>query len=79
MKFTRLVDKFEKLASKHEQGSKIKPEKLGKLQQMLVDKQSRYQVKLEATTDPNKRKKLATRLKVVAAQIEKVKQISPAD
>ncbi len=79
MKFTRLVDKFEKLASRHEQGSVVGPEKLGKLQQLLIDKKSRYEVKLEATEDPNKRKKLETRLKVVTAQIEKAKQISPAD
>ncbi len=78
MKFTRLIDKFEKLASKHEHGSRIEPEKLGKLQQLLIDKRSRYETRLAATTDPNKRKKLETRLKVVAAQIEKSKQISPA-
>ncbi|MCP4186404.1 MAG: hypothetical protein GY763_02255 [Gammaproteobacteria bacterium] len=78
MKFTRLVDKFEKLAIKHGQGSRIKAEKLGKLHQLLVDKKSRYEVKLAATTDPGKRTKLETRLKVVAAQIEKSKQISPA-
>ncbi len=76
MKYTRLVDEVEKLTSKHELGSRIEPEKLGELQQLLTDKKSRYEDKLAETTDPEKHKKLITRLKVVAAQIEKAKQIS---
>ena len=78
MKFTRLVDKCERLISKHKQGSQIKPVKLGKLQQLLGAKKSRYETKLEAAMEPDKRKKLEARLKVVIAQIEKSKQISPA-
>ncbi|MCP3688332.1 MAG: hypothetical protein GY784_07955 [Gammaproteobacteria bacterium] len=79
MKYTRLVDEVEKLASKHEQGSSIEPEKLGALQQLLTDKKSRYEDKLALTTDTEKHKKLVARLKVVTAQIEKAKQISFAD
>ncbi len=79
MKFSRLVEKFEKLISKHEQGSHIKPQKLGKLQQLLGDKRTRYQAKLDLTQDPEKRKKLETRLKVVDAQLEKSKQLPLAD
>ena len=79
MKFSRLVGKFEKLVGKHEKGSPIKPQKLSKLQQLLDDKKSRYQAKLETTQDPEKRRKLETRLKVVNAQLEKSKQLPIAD
>ena len=48
MKFSTLVGKFEKLVSKHEKGSRIKPQKLSKLQQLLGDKRTRYQAKLDA-------------------------------
>ncbi len=75
MKFSTLVDKFEKLVSKHEQGSSIKSKKLSKLQQLLEDKKTRYLAKLDTTQDSEKRKKLETRLKVVNAQLEKSKQL----
>ena len=75
MKFSQLVGKFEKLVQKHEKGSRIKPEKLNKLQQLLEEKKSRYQAKLDATDDPGKRKKLETRLRVVNAQLEKSKHL----
>jgi len=75
MKFNRLVGKFESLVNKAEQGSKIKSEKLIKLQQLLDTKKTRYESKLEATQDPEKRRKLETRLKVVAAQLEKLKKL----
>ena len=75
MKFSELADKFEKLVHKHEKGKPIKPGKLNKLQQLLVEKKSRYQAKLDATDDPNKREKLERRLRVVNAQLEKSKQL----
>ncbi len=77
MKFTRLVDKFNKLVNKQGQGTYIKPERLEKLQWLLADKKSRYEAKLDTTQDPEKRNKLELRLKVVNAQIEKSKRISP--
>ena len=76
MKFTRLVDKFNKLVNKQEQGTYIKPERLEKLQQLLTDKKSRYEAKLETTQDPEKRTKLEIRLKVVNAQLEKSKHLA---
>ena len=76
MKFSKLVEKFEKLAGKHKQGSAIKPDKLDKLRQLLSDKKSRYQKKLEATDDPDKRQKLERRLRVVSAQLDKLKRLS---
>ena len=79
MKFSRLVEEFEKYVSKKSLGKRIKPEKLLKLRQLLVDKKSRYEAKLEATQDAGKRKKLETKLKVVGAQIEKSKKLSDAD
>ncbi|MCP4874879.1 MAG: hypothetical protein GY896_05295 [Gammaproteobacteria bacterium] len=79
MKFRRLVDKFEKLTRKHEQGSNIKPRKLENLQQLLEQKRSRYQAKLEATEDPDKRKNIETRLKVVDAQLEKSRQLGSSN
>lgn len=75
MKFTELVDRFDKLVQKHEKGKRIKPKKLNKLQQLLDDKKARYQSKLDATKDPGKRKKLETRLRVVNAQLEKSKHL----
>jgi transcriptional regulator with XRE-family HTH domain len=75
MKFSRLIGKFESLVNKLEQGSSVIPEKLEKLQQLLDAKKARYNSKLEATEDPKKRRKLETRLKVVAAQLEKSKKL----
>jgi hypothetical protein len=75
MKFSRLVDKFESLVNKLDQGSSIIPEKLEKLQQLLEAKITRYEAKLAATEDPEKRRKLETRLKVVAAQLEKSRKL----
>jgi hypothetical protein len=76
MKFTRLVDEFEKLVNKHERGRKIKSRKLAQLQQLLDDKRLGYQARLEGLKDPGKRKKLETRLRVVEAQLEKTRQLS---
>ena len=75
MKFSELVKKAEKLVGKHERGKRIKPKKLGKLQQLLGDKKSRYEAKLAGTDDPGKRQKLETRLRVVNAQLEKAKHL----
>ena len=75
MKFSRLTDKFESLVNKAKQGSKIKSKKLEELQQLLAAKIARYQKKHAATKDPQKRKKLETRLRVVAAQLEKSKKL----
>lgn len=75
MKFNRLVDKFESLANKLEQGSSVIPEKLEKLRQLLDAKKTRYESKLDATQDPLKRRKLETRLQVVSAQLEKLKKL----
>jgi hypothetical protein len=75
MKFSRLTDKFESLVNKLDQGNSINPEKLEKLQQLLEAKIARYETKLAATEDPEKRKKLETRLRVVAAQLEKSKKL----
>jgi hypothetical protein len=75
MKFSRLVDKFESLVNKLDQGNSIIPEKLEKLQQLLEAKITRYEAKLAATEDPAKRRKLETRLKVVAAQLEKSRKL----
>ena len=75
MKFSRLTDKFESLVNKLDQGSSIIPEKLEKLQQLLEAKILRYKSKLAVTEDPEKRRKLETRLKVVAAQLEKSRKL----
>ena len=78
MKFTKLVDKYKKLVANYEQGRHITPEKLEKLeklQQLLAEKKSRYEAKLEATQDLEKRTRLETRLKVVNAQLEKSKHL----
>lgn len=79
MKFTRLVEKYKKHVDNYEQGRRIKPGKLEKLQQLLTDKKSRYETKLEATQDPEKRTRLETRLKVVNAQLEKSKNLQSSN
>jgi hypothetical protein len=79
MKFNKLVDKFEKLLHKHEQGASIEAEKVTKLQQLLSDKRDRYQASLDTTGDEAKRKKLETRLRVVNAQLEKAKNLPSTD
>jgi len=79
MKFTKLVDKFEKLVKKHEKGVGIEVGKLTKLQQLLSDKRDRYQASLDTTEDAGKREKLETRLRVVNAQLEKSKKLSSTD
>ena len=76
MKFSKLVGKFEKLAGKLKKGKQIQPEKLQKLQQLLSAKKSRYKEELKSTNDPEKRKKLKNRLKVVAAQLKKSEKLS---
>ena len=76
MTFSRLTDKFESLVNKLDQGSSIS-EKLEKLQQLLEAKIARYEAKLAATENPEKRKKLETRLRVVTAQLEKSKNYKP--
>ncbi len=75
MKFRKLIDKFKKLIDSHEQGGHITAEKLEKLQQLLTDKKSRYESRLETTKDPGKRTQLETRMKVVNAQLEKSKNL----
>jgi len=79
MKFTRLVNKFEKHVDKLDQGKHINPRKLEELQQLLADKKSRYETRLEATLDPEKRTRLETRLNVVNAQLEKLKLLLPGN
>ncbi len=76
MKFSKLVDKFEKLLNKREQGKQFKPEKLQKLQNLLDDKKSRYEAKLATLEDPEKYKELETRLKVVKMQLDKLGNLS---
>ena len=75
MKYKTLVGKSEKLADKHSQGKSIKPGKLGKLQQLLIDKAAGYESKLESLEDSEKRQKLESRLNVVRTQIEKLAQL----
>jgi hypothetical protein len=64
MKFTKLVDKFEKLLHKHEKGDSIEVEKLTKLQQLLSDKRNRYQASLD-TTSTRSWKKLKNCLRAI--------------
>jgi len=42
---------------------------------LLSEKKSRYEAKLDATDDPDKRHKIETRLRVVNAQLEKSKHL----
>jgi hypothetical protein len=75
MKFSRLIGQVEKIVETHEKGHAVGSEELSELQQLLTEKISRYQSKLEETEDPQKREKLQARLKVVQAQLQKSKQL----
>ena len=75
MKFTKLSQKFNKLLKKQDKGKTIKPEKLEKLQQLLNEKKSRYEEKLNTELSEEKRNSLETKLKVVMAQLDKSKQL----
>jgi len=76
MKFSKLVGKAEKIVDSHEKGRPVESAELGKLQRLLDEKKVRYQKKLDATENPQKREKLQTRLKVVKAQLKKSKKLS---
>ena len=71
MKFSKLVEKAEKIAQYYQQGRQVKPGKLTKLQCLLNDKVARYEARLEEDMNKQKRQKLETRLKVVKAQLQK--------
>ncbi|HUV21178.1 MAG TPA: hypothetical protein VMZ32_05275 [Gammaproteobacteria bacterium] len=75
MKFSRLIDKVEKIADKYQQGQQIDSQKLTELQSLLSDKIARYQARLEEDMSEQKRDKLETRLKVVRAQLQKSKDL----
>ncbi len=75
MKYKKLIDKFETLVEKHEEGEKVKPGKFDKIQGLLIEKKKRYEEKLESIEDPEKRQKLQTRIKVVDAQLEKSRRL----
>jgi len=76
MKFSSLIGKAEKIVDSHAQGHPVESADLSELQRLLSEKISRYQDKLDATDDPQKRIKLQTRLKVVNAQLQKSRQLS---
>ena len=71
MKFSKLIEKAEKIAAYYQQGRQIKSGKLTKLQRLLNDKVARYEARLEEDMNELKRQKLGTRLKVVRAQLQK--------
>ncbi len=75
MKFKKLVGKAEKTLDRHDRGKRVKPEKLQQLQVMLDDKIARYEARLDAETDSDKREKLQKRLRVVRAQLQKSREL----
>ena len=76
MKFRKLIEKLEKLDIHRAEGRQIAPAKLEKLRQLLSEKQSRYEHKLAAASNPEKIQKWETRLKVVRAQLVKLQQLA---
>ena len=79
MKYKKLVEKAEKLDTSLTEGKQVIPAKLEKLQQLLSDKRARYKRKLAAAARPEKQQKWGTRLKVVSAQLEKLRQLAAGD
>lgn len=75
MKYKKLVGKVDEIAEKREQGKKVESSKIEKVRQLLTEKKARYLEKLEATEDEGKRSKLATRLRVVEAQLQKSERL----
>ena len=71
MKFSKLIEKAEKIAEYYQQGRPVKSGKLTKLQRLLNDKIARYEARLEQDMNEQKRQKLGTRLNVVKAQLQK--------
>jgi len=79
MKFAKLIGKAEKLVDELEQGEEVKPAKLTRLQELLNDKIAHYEARLGEDLDPDKRKKLETRLEVVKSQLRKSLELSAAE
>ena len=71
MKFSKLIERAEKIAAYYQQGHQIKPSQVTKLQRLLNDKVARYEARLEEDMNERKRQSLETRLKVVKAQLQK--------
>ena len=75
MKFKKLDTRATKLARKRARGKTIKSSDLDTLIQLLLDKKQRYENKLTETSDPDKKKKLELRLKIVNAHIDKAREL----
>jgi predicted component of type VI protein secretion system len=79
MKFSKLVDKVEKIVEKQQKGKKVKPKKIEQLEDLLAEKISRYEARLEKDLSKSDRGKLEARLKVVRAQLRKAKDLEGCD
>ena len=75
MKFSRWIEKAEKLTDRVKQGRRVKPKKLAELQRLLSEKIARYEARLKDDMVEQKRNKLETRLKVVRAQLLKSERL----
>lgn len=76
MKFKKLKEKIKKVSRKRKKGKQINPKKLEKLQQLLLDKKSDYEGRLQGDLDSEKRKSLEIKLSVVNAHISKLHDIT---
>lgn len=79
MKFSKLIDKVEKFTEKKDQGQHVKPKKLTELQELLNEKVTRYEAKLEEDLSARQREKMETRLKVVKAQLKKSNDLANSE
>ncbi len=79
MKFSKLSTKFSKLLKKKEKGKKIKPDKLLKLQELLNQKKSKFEKRLNEDLSAEQRTSLESKLKVVSAQIAKTQALLSKD
>lgn len=75
MKFTKLSTKFNKLLKKKKKGKTIRPEKLLKLQELLNQKKSRFEKRLQTDLSEEKRTSIKSKLNVVSAQLAKTETL----
>ncbi len=75
MKYKTLRNRFEKLIRKQDQGKKVKPKKVAKLQGKLLEKKSDIENRLQKDLAPEKRESLKIRLGVVNAHLNKLENL----
>lgn len=72
MKYSELIEKAKKIINKKDKASQ---KKLTELYNYLIEKQQKYQQKINGESKPSKKEKLEIKLKVVNKQLEKIEKL----